>query len=77
MGITERKEREKQARINLIKKSARVMFQKKGLEATKMEEIAGHAEISKATIYKYFNSKDDLFYEYNAGTSYKTEQGGS
>ncbi|MBI4766782.1 MAG: TetR/AcrR family transcriptional regulator [Deltaproteobacteria bacterium] len=63
MGITERKEREKQARINLIKKSARIMFQKKGFEAAKMEEIAEHAEISKATIYKYFKSKDDLFYE--------------
>jgi AcrR family transcriptional regulator len=63
MGITERKAREKQARINLIKKSARVMFQKKGFEATKMEEIAEVAEISKATIYKYFKSKGDLFYE--------------
>jgi len=63
MAIEDRKEREKQARINQIKKSARVMFQKKGLEGTKMEEIAERAEISKATIYKYFKSKNDLFYE--------------
>jgi AcrR family transcriptional regulator len=63
MGIAERKIREQQSRIKLIKKSARVTFEKKGFEAAKMEEIAERAEISKATIYKYFKSKNDLFYE--------------
>jgi AcrR family transcriptional regulator len=62
MGITERKRKEKQARIDLIKKNARFLFQK-GFEATKMEDIAGRAEISKATIYQYFKSKNDLFYD--------------
>jgi len=63
MSIAERKIREQQSRIKLIKKSARVTFEKKGFEAAKMEEIAERAEISKATIYKYFKSKNDLFYE--------------
>jgi AcrR family transcriptional regulator len=62
MGITERKRKEKQARIDLIKKNARFLFQK-GFEATKMEDIASRAEISKATIYQYFKSKNDLFYD--------------
>jgi len=63
MGIAERKRKEKQARIDLIKKSASFVFQKKGFEATKMEDIADRAEISKATIYQYFKSKNDLFYD--------------
>lgn len=63
MGIVERKRKEKQSRVDLIKKSASVLFKKKGFKATKMEDIATRAEISKATIYQYFKSKNDLFYE--------------
>ncbi len=63
MGIRERKQKEKKARINSIKKSAGFLFQKNGFESTKMEDIADRAEISKATIYQYFKSKNDLFYE--------------
>ncbi|MEN6317142.1 MAG: TetR/AcrR family transcriptional regulator [Syntrophaceae bacterium] len=63
MGIAERKLKEKQARIRQIKKSAASLFQKKGFEETRMDEIAKRAEISKATIYLYFKSKEDLFYE--------------
>jgi len=63
MGIPERKRKEKEARVELIKKTARVFFNEKGYKATKMEDVAIAAEISKATIYQYFKSKDDLFYE--------------
>jgi len=63
MGIAERKRKERQDRIDLIKKNARFLFQKQGFEATRMEDIAGCAEISKATIYRYFKSKNDLFYD--------------
>jgi AcrR family transcriptional regulator len=63
MGIAERKRKERQSRIDLIKKSAGVLFKKKGFKATKVEEIAARAEISKPTIYEYFKSKSDLFYE--------------
>jgi AcrR family transcriptional regulator len=63
MGIAERRQKEKQARIKQIKKSAASLFQKKGFEDTTMDGIAGRAEISKATIYLYFKSKEDLFYE--------------
>jgi AcrR family transcriptional regulator len=63
MGITERKFKEKQARINQIRTSAFLVFSKKGFEAATMDEIAEGAEISKATIYLYFKTKEDLFYE--------------
>jgi AcrR family transcriptional regulator len=63
MSIEDRKKREKQSRIKQIKKSAGYIFEKKGFEAAKMDDIAERADISKATIYKYFKSKDDLFYE--------------
>jgi AcrR family transcriptional regulator len=63
MSIEDRKKREKQSRIKQIKKSAGYIFEKKGFKAAKMDDIAERADISKATIYKYFKSKDDLFYE--------------
>jgi len=63
MGIVERKLREKKARIRQIRKSALYLFEKKGFQRTTMEEIAARAEISKKTIYLYFRSKEDLFYD--------------
>jgi AcrR family transcriptional regulator len=62
MGISERKSREKENRIKQIRDSAAALFYKKGYAATTIEEIAALAEISKATIYLYFKSKDDLYY---------------
>jgi len=62
MGIPERRQREKSARIELIRDIAADLFYKKGYVETSLEEIARRAEISKATIYLYFQSKDDLYY---------------
>lgn len=62
MGIYERKSREKETRIKQIRENAAALFYKKGYAATTIEEIAALAEISKATIYLYFKSKDDLYY---------------
>ncbi|MGV8056996.1 MAG: TetR/AcrR family transcriptional regulator [Smithellaceae bacterium] len=62
MGITERKQREKKARVSLIKETAAGIFQKKGFEATTLDEIAQLCEVSKASIYLHFKSKDDLYY---------------
>ena len=63
MGIYERKSREKEYRIKQIRDSAAALFCKKGYAATTIEDIAALAEISKATIYLYFKSKDELFSE--------------
>lgn len=62
MGIYERKSREKETRINQIRENAAALFYKKGYAATTIEDIAALAEISKATIYLYFKSKDELYY---------------
>ncbi len=62
MGITERKQREKEDRVKHIQNSAAAVFYKKGYADTTMEEIAQLAELSKATLYLYYKSKDDLFY---------------
>ena len=62
MGITERKEREKEQRRNDIIDAAENVFFSKSLENATMDEIAAAAELSKGTLYLYFNNKEDLFY---------------
>ena len=61
MGIEERKEREKQARREGIRTSAREIFFAKGFNATTMDEIAHKAELSKGALYLYFASKEELY----------------
>ena len=36
-------------------------FQEKGFAAASMDRISARAEVSKRTLYKYFESKDNLF----------------
>jgi len=60
MGITARREREKQHRRDTILAAARDLFFAKGYRTT-MEEIAERSELSKGTLYLYFNSKDELY----------------
>ncbi len=60
MGIKDRREREKLDRRNSILAAAEDLFREKGYEAT-MDEIAEKAELSKPTLYLYFNNKDDLY----------------
>jgi len=62
MGIAERKQREKEERIRHIQNCAAAVFYQKGFADATMEEIAQRAELSKATLYLYYRSKDDLFY---------------
>jgi TetR/AcrR family transcriptional regulator len=61
MGIEERKEREKQARREAIRVSAREIFFAKGFNATTMDEIAHKAELSKGALYLYFTNKEELY----------------
>jgi AcrR family transcriptional regulator len=61
MGVSERKEREKQTRKESILDAARRVFQEIGYPSTTMNKIAEEAELSKATLYLYFKNKDDLF----------------
>lgn len=62
MGIAERKEREKEQRRNDIIDAAEAVFFEKGIETATMDDVANAAELSKGTLYLYFNSKDDLLH---------------
>ncbi len=49
------------ARRKAILASAGKLFDRQGYAATRMEEVAAGAGISKGSIYNYFQSKHDLF----------------
>jgi AcrR family transcriptional regulator len=61
MGIQERKEREKEHRREEILDAAQEVFFRKGLLPATMDDIAEEAELSKATLYLYYKSKEDLY----------------
>ena len=63
MGISERREREKEERRRDILNCARELILANGVQQVSMEDIARKAELSKATVYLYFSSKDALFNE--------------
>jgi AcrR family transcriptional regulator len=58
-----RKEREKIQRRNEIIDAAEKRFFQKGYENVTMDEIAQDLELSKPTLYLYFENKDALFLE--------------
>jgi len=62
MGITERREREKQEMQQLILRTAADLFTEVGFEKTSIRSIAEKIEYSPATIYLYFKDKNELFY---------------
>ena len=61
-SVEERKNREKEQRIQSILEVAKRLFLSKGYHETTMDEVALEAGFSKATIYQYFKSKDDLYF---------------
>jgi AcrR family transcriptional regulator len=61
MGIRERKKREKTERRKLIMSCAKELILLHGVAGVSMGDIAKKAELSKATLYLYFPSKDGLF----------------
>jgi AcrR family transcriptional regulator len=54
-------ERRKDARPGEIQDAALDLFVEKGFAATRLEDVAQRAGVSKGTVYLYFDSKDDLF----------------
>jgi len=61
MGIEERREREKGERRELILQSAVQVYLEEGYHAATMEKLAQKAELSRATLYLYFKTKDEIF----------------
>jgi AcrR family transcriptional regulator len=63
MGISERKERDKQEMRQRIIDAAMHMFLEEGYNKTSIRNIAEAIEYSPATIYLYYKDKDELLYE--------------
>ena len=61
MGLTERRNREKERRRETILKAARRDFMKKGFKAVTVDSIAQRAQLSKGAIYLYFRSKEEIY----------------
>jgi AcrR family transcriptional regulator len=55
--------RRKEARPAEIVEAALACFNERGFAATRLEEVAARAGVTKGTIYLYFPSKEDLFKE--------------
>lgn len=55
------KETESSSTEQKIFEAARDVFQSKGLEGARMQEIADKAEINKSMLHYYYNSKEKLF----------------
>jgi len=58
---TPRRERRKEARPGELLDAALDLFVEKGFAATRAEEVAARAGVSKGTLFLYFPSKEDLF----------------
>lgn len=60
MGVLERKAREKEELKQQILDAARELFVREGYENVSMRKIADKIEYSPATIYTYFQDKDEI-----------------
>ncbi len=58
---TPKRERRKEARPGELVTAARDLFVEKGFAATRADEVAARAGVSKGTLFLYFQSKEDLF----------------
>jgi AcrR family transcriptional regulator len=56
-----KRERRKQARPGELLDAALALFVEKGFAATRVEEVAARAGVSKGTLFLYFDSKEELF----------------
>jgi AcrR family transcriptional regulator len=63
MGISERREREREALRTRIVEAARDIVSEEGLDALSMRAIAERIEYSPGTIYLYFRDKEELVRE--------------
>jgi len=61
LSMAKRWQRRKQARAPEILDAALACFAQKGFAATRLDDIAARAGITKGTIYLYFDSKQALF----------------
>ena len=60
-ALPSKRERRKEARPGELLDAALDLFVEKGFAATRAEEVAARAGVSKGTLFLYFQSKEDLF----------------
>jgi AcrR family transcriptional regulator len=58
---TQRREREREARRQLILDAAKIVFAERGFLNATMEEIARRCELAVGTLYRYFQSKEEMY----------------
>jgi len=59
--VSSPRRRRKEARPQELTAAALALFVEKGFAATRLDEIAARAGVSKGTLYLYFDSKEALF----------------
>jgi TetR/AcrR family transcriptional regulator len=60
-SVRAKRERRKEARPGELLAAALDLFLEKGFAATRVEEVAQRAGVSKGTLFLYFSSKEELF----------------
>ena len=60
-AVSAKRERRKEARPGELLDAALDLFVEKGFAATRAEEVAARAGVSKGTLFLYFQSKEELF----------------
>ena len=61
VGTHTKRERRKEARPGELLEAALDLFVEKGFAATRVDEVAARAGVSKGTLFLYFPSKEELF----------------
>ncbi|MEM6815623.1 MAG: TetR/AcrR family transcriptional regulator [Bacteroidota bacterium] len=60
MSVKERRQREREARKQLILDASERLIKLKGIDVMTMTDVANEAELAKGTLYLYFKNKDQL-----------------
>lgn len=60
MGIQERREREREARRRALLEATRSLVRERGFNGATTKQIAERCELSEATLFWYFRSKDEI-----------------
>ncbi len=61
MGVQERRQREREARRKSVLDATRTLVRERGYNGTTTKQIAAACELSEATLFFYFQSKDEIF----------------